>query len=84
MDICYEICNKDNICYAESNFDYFVFNAIGILIFCLWDWTVIILYAIKVHQIKKEKTNLPTKSRENILKRISVALQKILFLTILF
>ena len=52
---------KDNICYAESNFDYFVFNAIGILIFCLWDWTVIILYAIKVHQIKKEKNKFTYK-----------------------
>ena len=44
------------------------------------------LYIKKVIQIKNKKKDLQTKNKENniISKRISIALQKILFLTILF
>mmetsp|Transcript_24944 Transcript_24944/g.21821 ORF Transcript_24944/g.21821 Transcript_24944/m.21821 type:complete len:377 (-) Transcript_24944:180-1310(-) len=70
----------------EFNF----YSTIQIGTYSTWDWTIIILYAIKIYQFKnklrKSRASESKTSSENtqeILKRIQIILNKIIFLTLI-
>ena len=59
-------------------------------IYYIWDWTVLLLYAIKIIQIKNAKKGTSIESATNkyvyntVMKRVYIGLHKILLLTIIY
>lgn len=50
--------------------------------FAVWDWTVLLLYCVKIRQIYKKKSSQENKNYQEILNRIYITLRKIIFLTL--
>eukprot|EP01084_Bolivina_argentea_P105178 188289_1 len=53
-------------------------------LFYIWDWTVLLLYVIKIIQFQRKKSALKTAMNEIVYKKVKFILQKIVLLTIIY
>ena len=71
---------KYNICIVKIDDIHQLISVISILVYCLWDWSVLILYIIKIIQFYCKKSNDVT---EQVLIRIKFILQRIFVLMLI-
>lgn len=78
---------KNSMCFwfmnDQTNTNSFL-GSIAFISFYIWDWFTLILYVLKIYQIKRKKQDLKDDNKQKpILRRVYMTLRKILFLTLL-